>query len=136
VDAKQLTAVGVVAVVAMTVLSVNAGLPGTRWLTLAPGQTSITVSGHFNRSDGIASFFLKARAQQHLTLRVEPLGPKLITAGLVVSPSGSTDGGPGGLIFDDDLSETGVYRIVVEARQHSGPGTFRIRIELFWPHRR
>ncbi len=42
----------------------------------------------------------------------------------------SRAGRPGGLVFDSDLHETGVYRIVVETRQHSGPGTFRLRIEL------
>lgn len=132
---KHLTAGGAVAIVVLTVLSAVAGPRHTRWLTLAPGQTSLSVSGRFNRPDDEASFFLYGRAQQHLILKVEPLDPKLITAGLVISPSGSTDGGPGGLIFDDDLNETGVYRIVVETRQHSGPGRFRVRIGLRWHHR-
>jgi len=130
VNGKRLTVAGAVVLAALWVVSPVAGSPNTRWLTLAPGQTSIAVCGRFRRPDGVANFLLHARVHQHLLLRIEPLEPKLITAGLVVSPSGTTDGGPGGLIFDNDLNESGVYRIVVETRQHSGPGTFRLQINL------
>jgi hypothetical protein len=56
--------------------------------------------------------------------------PELITAGIVIFPSGRRDGGPGGLIFDYDLTETGEYLIRVTRRENKVAGVFRLEVQL------
>src|SRR5690242_9503568 len=75
------------------------------------GKTSVEVSGRFTRQTTERSFVLWARKGQHMKVEIKPLSPTLITAGTVDSPSGTSDGGPGGVIFDGDLTETGDYKI-------------------------
>jgi hypothetical protein len=94
------------------------------------GQTHATAAGRFVRPFEQVSFTLRARAGQHLSVRIDPLDERLNIAGYVIAPSGKRDGGPGGLIFDGDLSETGKYRIEVQPRNHSGPGTFHVQVDL------
>ena len=65
-----------------------------------------------------------------MKIELKPLGPNLITAGTVASPSGKSDGGPGGVIFDSDLTETGDYKIRVFERQQTLPGTFALRVDI------
>jgi hypothetical protein len=48
----------------------------------------------------------------------------------VKSPSGKYDGGPGGVIFDSDLTETGYYQIRISERQNKMAGKFFSEVEL------
>jgi hypothetical protein len=54
------------------------------------------------------------------------------TRGVVRFPSGKQDGGPGGVVFDDDLTEMGDYHIRVTesmmAQQWRGPFTLEVRL--------
>ncbi len=60
---------------------------------------------------------LAARSGQRMTINIAPVTPQLTMAGQVTSPSGKQDGGPGGVIFEGDLTETGDYRVCVN--QHT-----------------
>jgi hypothetical protein len=65
-----------------------------------------------------------------MRINIRPVTNQLITAGQVRSPSGKYDGGPGGVIFDSDLSETGDYQIRVSERQDKIAGKFLLEVEL------
>jgi hypothetical protein len=53
-----------------------------------------------------------------------------MTGGVVIYPSGKQDGGPGGIVFDSDLTETGKYRIRVTQRQGGISGKFRLSLKI------
>ena len=99
-------------------------------IQLKPGATSTIVAGRFPKDGTDQVYVLSARAGQHLRIRIRPLTQRLITAGQVQSPSGKYDGGPGGVIFDSDLVETGDYQIRVSERQDKIPGKFVLEVEL------
>ena len=62
---------------------------------------------------------------------VKPLARDLVTRGYVISPlSHQNDGGPGGVIFDQKLSEEGRYEIRVGQRFEKKSGEFELSIEL------
>jgi hypothetical protein len=65
-----------------------------------------------------------------MRINIRPVTSWLITAGQVRSPSGKYDGGPGGVVFDSDLVETGYYQIRVSERQNRIPGKFLLEVEL------
>jgi len=62
-------------------------------------------------------YVIKANKGDHVVANVIPVTRGLTMAGTVTSPSGQGDGGPGGIIFNADLTENGDYRIEVE--QHT-----------------
>jgi hypothetical protein len=74
------------------------------------GQTVAYGKGTLRHIHDEAYFVLRARAGQHMRITITGEGP---TRGVITFPSGKQDGGPGGLIFDDHLPETGDYRIRV-----------------------
>jgi hypothetical protein len=90
----------------------------------------VTVEGRFPKAGTDQTYGLNARAGQHLRIDVRPVNHQLITAGQVKSPSGRYDGGPGGLIFDSDLTETGYYQIRISERQNKIPSRFLLEVEL------
>jgi hypothetical protein len=101
-----------------------------RPISFKPGQTSAQVEGQFTKNVTAVYFSLRARAGQHMRIQIKPVTPTLITAGVVIYPSGKQDGGPGGLIFDAELTESGEYRIRVTQRQSRAPGVFRLEVEI------
>jgi hypothetical protein len=103
---------------------------GATRISFQPGQTSTQVEGRIAQDGAAVYFSLRARAGQHLRVRITPMTPGLITAGVVIFPSGRRDGGPGGLIFDYDLTETGEYFIRVTRRQNKVAGAFRLEVQL------
>ena len=113
-------------------LALHAGAASDRWLVFKRGQTHAIVEGRITRGNPRVCFSVRGRAGQHMTVRIVPHG-ELRTSGHVVSPSGKSDGGPGGIVFDDTVQETGVYRICVEPRQQSQPGSFRLEITVTPP---
>jgi hypothetical protein len=103
-----------------------------RALVFKSGQTRVMVKGRITRENERVCFSLRGRLGQHVKVRIIPNGT-LLTSGHVESPSGKTDGGPGGVVFDDTVHETGVYRICIEQRQESQPGTFRLEVTVTPP---
>jgi len=84
------------------------------------------------KSDGLEkSYCVYARAGQTMKVTVKPLAPDIVTRGNVISPlSHQNDGGPGGVIFDQKLSEEGRYEIRVGQRYEKKSGEFELSIEL------
>lgn len=86
--------------------------------------------GRLKPDGGEKSYCVFARAGQTMKVTVKPLAPGLVTQGHVVSPSRQDDGGPGGVIFDQKLSEEGRYEIRVGQRFEKKTGTFELSVEL------
>ncbi len=86
--------------------------------------------GRLKSDGGEKSYCVFARAGQTMKVTVKPLAPGLVTQGHVVSPSRQDDGGPGGVIFDQRLSEEGRYEIRVGQRFEKKSGAFELSVEL------
>lgn len=86
--------------------------------------------GRLKSGGGEKSYCVYARAGQTMKVTVKPLAPDMATQGHIVFPSGQQDGGPGGIIFDDKLSEEGRYEIHVGHRLEKKSGTFELSVEL------
>jgi len=84
------------------------------------------------KSDGREkSYCVYAHAGQTMKVTIRPLAPDMVTRGIVTSPlSHQNDGGPGGVIFEQKLSEEGRYEIRVGQRYEKKSGEFELSIEL------
>jgi len=114
------------------VLASCAGAASDRALVFKRGQTRVVVHSRITRDNPRVCFSLRGREGQHMTVRIMPSGT-VLTSGHVMSPSGKADGGPGGIVFDNTIHETGGYRICVEPRQQSHPGSFRLEVSITPP---
>jgi hypothetical protein len=94
------------------------------------GHTSAEVTGRFTPKETESFFVIHGHTGQHMKVEIKPLTPDLITAGTVTAPSGKSDGGPGGVIYDSDLTETGDYSIRVFERQQNLAGRFAVHVDL------
>jgi hypothetical protein len=80
-----------------------------------PGTISAQVRGRLTRNKNAeALFVVRAKAGDHMIVNIISLTEGLMTAGTIKSPSGDTNGQHGGLVFNEDLTETGDYTISVE----------------------
>jgi hypothetical protein len=80
-----------------------------------PGTISAQVRGRLTRNKNAdALFVVKAKAGDRMIVNIISLTEGLMTAGMITSPSGETYGQHGGLVFNEDLTETGDYTISVE----------------------
>jgi hypothetical protein len=86
--------------------------------------------GRFKPDSKDMSYCVYARTGQTMKVTITPLTPGMPTQGHIVFPSGQQDGGPGGVIFDDRLSEEGRYEIHVGRRFEKKPGAFELSVEL------
>jgi len=81
------------------------------------GAISAQVRGRFTPANERVRYVIKASKGDHMVVNIIPVTPGLTMAGTVGFPSGQGDGGPGGIIMNSDLDETGDY--VVEVSQHT-----------------
>ena len=72
--------------------------------TLGVGATRATARGYLRGMRDEAIWVLRATAGQHMRVEIRSPGA---TRGVVLFPSGQQDGGPGGVVFDGKLPETG-----------------------------
>src|SRR5215813_3063244 len=85
--------------------------------TVAQAEECLTVKAGIAREIGRLkpdgrerSYCVYAHAGQTMKVTIRPLAPDMVTRGNVISPlSHQSDGGPGGVIFDQRLSEEGRY---------------------------
>lgn len=111
----------------------DAAEPKNHPIRFKPGQTKAYTSGRFTKMVHEVYFSFHGTAGQHLLVQITPTTAELITAGTVVYPSGMQDGGPGGIVFDSDLIESGQYQLRVSERQSEMKGGFRVLVELRSP---
>src|SRR5438045_4818726 len=93
------------------------------------GATRTTARGYLRGIRDEVNFVLRAKAGQHMRVEINGRGA---TRGVVIFPSGKQDGGPGGLVFDDNLDETGDYRIRVteSSMANAWRGRFTVTIDI------
>jgi len=98
-------------------------------VSFARGATVARVTGHLNGVRDEAVFVLRAGAGQHMRVEINGRGA---TRGVVIFPSGKQDGGPGGVVFDDNIDETGDYRIRVTESSMADEwrGSFVLKIKI------
>jgi hypothetical protein len=78
-------------------------------IRLKRGATEVRVSGRLTPAKSEARFVIRARAGQTLSIELSGPGP---FSGAVISPSGKSEGQPGGgVYFNERLTESGDYRI-------------------------
>jgi hypothetical protein len=87
------------------------------------------VRGSLRSINDKALFILRARSGQRMRVNISGAGA---TRGIVIFPSGKQDGAPGGVIFDDVLTETGDYRIRVteSSMAEEWRGSFVLEVEI------
>ena len=81
------------------------------------GAISAQVRGRFTPVNERVRYVIKARKGDHMVVNIIPVTRGLTMSGTVRSPSGQGDGGPGGIIMNSDLEESGDY--IVEVSQHT-----------------
>lgn len=113
------------AVMASSSLAVNAQ---TR-VYFARGATRATVRGYLRGAHDEANFVLRASAGQHMRVEIRGRGA---TRGMVTFPSGQGDGGPGGVVFDGLLPDTGDYgiRVTESSMANAWRGSFTVIIDV------
>lgn len=81
------------------------------------GAISTQVRGTFTPANERVRYVIKAAKGDHMVINIIPVTRGLTMAGTVKFPSGQGDGGPGGIIMNSDLEETGDF--IVEVNQHT-----------------
>jgi hypothetical protein len=81
------------------------------------GAISAQVRGAFTPANERVRYVIKATKGDHMVINIIPATRGLTMAGTVKFPSGQGDGGPGGIIINSDLEETGDF--TVEVSQHT-----------------
>ena len=100
-----------------------------RRIMFARGATVARASGYLRGNRDSAWFVLRAGAGQHMRVSINA---RDATHGTVISPTGKQETQPGGVVFDDDLSETGDYKIGVSESPmaNSWRGNFTVVVEI------
>jgi len=98
-------------------------------INFAPGATRATVQGNLKNMNDEAVYLLNVRTGQHLRVEIKGQGA---TRGTVTFPSGRSDGGPGGVVFDGAVPETGDCRIRVteSSMAETWAGSFNLIVDL------
>ena len=101
-------------------------------IKFARRATVARVSGYLSGVRDEKWFVLRAQANQHVRIEIKGRGA---TRGVLIFPSGKQDGGPGGIIFDDVIDESGDYRIRVteSSMANAWRGRFNVTIEILPP---
>ena len=109
-------------------LSTVAAQTPTR-IKFARGATRATARGYMRGVRDEVFFVLRAQANQHMRVEVKGQGA---TRGVVIFPSGKQDGGPGGVVFDDKIDETGDYsiRVTESSMANAWRGNFTVIINI------
>ena len=75
------------------------------------GALSAQAPGHFSSAGQQVSFTVQAEAGQFMIVNVIPRTPGLGTEGVVRFPDGQGTGGPGGVVMNQALQQSGTYTI-------------------------
>src|SRR3989441_13244042 len=98
-------------------------------INFARGANRGTARGYLRGVHDEVFFVLRAQANQRMRVDINGHGA---TRGVVIFPSGKQDGGPGGVVVDDKIDETGDYRIRVteSSMANAWRGNFTVIIDI------
>jgi hypothetical protein len=98
-------------------------------IVFARGATVARATGHLRGNRDSAWFVLRASTGQHMRVSINA---RDATHGTVISPTGKQETQPGVVVFDDDLSETGDYKIGVSESPMANAwrGNFTVVVEI------
>jgi hypothetical protein len=98
-------------------------------IVFARGATVARATGYLRGLRDSAWFVLRLGAGQHMRVEIDARGA---THGTVISPSGKQETQPGGVVFDDNLDETGDYKIGVSESNMGDAwrGKFTLKVEV------
>ena len=97
-------------------------------ITFRHGHTHGHAYGRLRGIHDKARFTFHAHAGQHVKVKITGQGP---TRGTVTSPGGQQDGSPGGVVFDDTVTQTGRYRLLVTESQMGDAWHGRVRVDVY-----
>lgn len=111
-----------------TIALANAATFAQTRIYFAPGATRAIARGYLRGVNDQADFVLRLKAGQNVRVEINGRGA---TRGVLIFPSGKQDGGPGGVIFDDKIDESGDYRVRVteSSMANSWRGSFTLTID-------
>jgi hypothetical protein len=100
-----------------------------RRIIFARGATIAHASGYLRGVRDEAWFVIRASAGQRMRVEIRGRGP---TRGVLFFPSAKQDGGPGGVIYDGHIDESGDYRIRVteSSMANAWRGGFTVTVEI------
>jgi hypothetical protein len=96
-------------------------------------QRTVRLIGVFTAERPEKFYCVFARRGQHMRITIVPQTSDLNTQGSVRFPQGDLEpGGPGGVVFNEQLPEDGVYRIRIGQRfGEKKPGQFELMLPYF-----
>jgi hypothetical protein len=114
--------------VLMLMAACATALEAPHTIELPPAGQTIQIAGQLQGMDQVEVFHFFARTGTILKIDISGKGA---IRGIVESPSGQTEGGPGGMILNQELTETGIYRLRVKESTmgEAWQGEFTVRIE-------
>ena len=89
----------------------------TQSITLLDGALSAQAPGEFTYQTERTTYTMSADAGETLIVNIIPVTPMLAMAGTVTFPDGGQTGGPGGVIMNQVLAQSGTCTI--QAFQHT-----------------
>jgi hypothetical protein len=104
-------------VVPALVMAQSSGRNSAQRIKFAIGAVSAQTMGQFTPANERVRYVIKAKAGDHMIVNIIPVTKTLTMAGTIKTPSGEGDGGPGGIIMNANLTESGDY--VIEVFQHT-----------------
>jgi hypothetical protein len=118
-----------VAAMAIAIAFLQSSVNAQTRIYFARGATRATVRGYLRGARDEANFVLRAKAGQHMRVEIRGQGA---TRGMVTFPSGQGDGGPGGVVFDGMLPDTGDYgvRVTESSMAEAWRGSFTLIIDV------
>jgi hypothetical protein len=95
-------------------------------------QRTVRLIGMFTAERPEKFYCVSAQRGQRMRITIVPQSPDLNTQGSVRFPQGDLEpGGPGGVVFYEQLPVDGLYRIRIAQRYgENKPGQFELMIEL------
>ena len=116
-------------VVAFTVATAQTEKLSASYKVRSGKLTVARATGYLRGVRDEAWFVLRAKPGQHMRIEIRGRGP---TRGVVVFPSGKQDGGPGGVIYEGVIDESGDYKIRVteSSMAEAWRGRFTLTVKI------
>jgi hypothetical protein len=106
--------------------------PAGQCVDISRGERAVHFHGEFARNAYVRSYCVSASRGQLMRVTIVPRTPDLHTQGNVRFPNGDlAPGAPGGVILDEQVTQSGEYHIRVGQRfNEKKTGEFEVIVEL------